>query len=246
MSARRNISQTPFHFCACVFLFVAILRNSAAAFTHEPSNSDNFHASLRHRVQESRKLPLIFREPLLPRQRMGMTVKNGIILDLVRHRLEHETPTFGMLSVLPSGDAMMQGVEVEILSYAINKWKTGVRLQVKAGKRFQLIGSVEESKHGWYQAPVQFLVSKVQEEKEPHTNLAEARALAAQFTDPKNHLINRWLSLARGHERFDSQVKELLDDLGEFPDEPSERAFWVGALIVRICSIYLGCVCSVI
>lgn len=236
----------PFYLSIALFLLIVTRRNliqpaaAAAAFTQQPNSNDDFHKSLRHRVQESRKLPLIFRESLLPRQRMGMTVKNGIILDLVRHRLENETPTFGMLSVQPSGDAMLHGVEVEILSWSINKWKTGVRLEVKAGKRFQLIGSIEESKHGWCQAPVQFLNSQVQEQKETHTNLAEARKLAAQFTDPKNHLINKWLSLARDQERFDSQLNQLLSDLGPIPVDPSERAFWVGALINPTPKIHLA------
>lgn len=222
-----------------VVLF-GVLVFPATALTQ--SSSDDFHKSLRNRVQESRKLPLIFRESLLPRQRMGMTVKNGVILDLVRHRLQYaETPTFGMLGLEPStGEAMRQGVEVKILSYSMNQWKTGVRLEVKAGRRFQLTDQIEESKEGWYQAPVQFLDSKIQEEQETHANLAEARRLASQFTDPNKHLINKWLTLAREQERFSSQVDDLLNDLGEIPDDPSERAFWVGALINPTPKIHLA------
>ena len=40
-------------------------------------------------------------------------------------------------------------------------------------------------------------------------------------------IIDRCVELARENERHPSQINKLLDQLGE----PSERAFWVGALI---------------
>ena len=209
-------------------------------FAFSANQDDNFLRSLRDRVEQSKTLPLVCRETLLPRQRLGITIKNGLILDLVRQRLRHETPTFGMLGVQQSGEPMPCGVEVEILSYAMNQWKTGIRLELKAGKRFQLTDHMSESPNGWYHAPVKYLDSEVQEAQERHTTLAEARAMAKQFTDPDNHLIDKWLELARDQERFPGQIDALLEDLGEIPEHPSERAFWVGALINPTPKIHLA------
>jgi hypothetical protein len=46
-------------------------------------------------------------------------------------------------------------------------------------------------------------------------------------------LVDRWIQLARERERQPGQIDQLLQDLGSIPpvEEPSERAFWVGALI---------------
>ena len=46
-------------------------------------------------------------------------------------------------------------------------------------------------------------------------------------------LVDRWIELAKVHERIPGQIDTLLHQLGELPsaDEPTERAFWIGALI---------------
>lgn len=46
-------------------------------------------------------------------------------------------------------------------------------------------------------------------------------------------LITRWIELAKLNERIPGQIDKLLHQLGDIPPEyePSERAFWVGALI---------------
>ena len=62
---------------------------------------------------------------------------------------------------------------------------------------------------------------------------------ADEFTMPKANipnnlsLVDRWIELAREKERSPGQIDAILKDIGEIPpaDQPSERAFWVGALI---------------
>jgi hypothetical protein len=46
-------------------------------------------------------------------------------------------------------------------------------------------------------------------------------------------LVDRWVELARENERQVGQIDKLLDDLGSIPppERPSERSFWIGALI---------------
>lgn len=46
-------------------------------------------------------------------------------------------------------------------------------------------------------------------------------------------LVDRWIELARENEREPGQIDRLLQDLGTIPppEAPSDRAFWVGALI---------------
>jgi hypothetical protein len=46
-------------------------------------------------------------------------------------------------------------------------------------------------------------------------------------------MVDRWIELARENERHPNQISNLLEQLGPIPPEedPSERAFWIGALI---------------
>ena len=48
-----------------------------------------------------------------------------------------------------------------------------------------------------------------------------------------NSLIDRWIQLARENERQEGQIDILLADIGPppSPEEPSELAFWIGALV---------------
>lgn len=76
-------------------------------------------------------------------------------------------------------------------------------------------------------------------------SVARAMSKSKQFTEPnmnmKNSasLIDRWIELAKENERNPGQVDTLLAQLGEIPPEhePTERAFWVGALINPIPSM---------
>ena len=69
--------------------------------------------------------------------------------------------------------------------------------------------------------------------------VARAISKSRQFTEPKMSmkgnvsLVDRWVELARQNERFTGQIDALLRQLGKIPPdyEPTERAFWVGALI---------------
>lgn len=71
------------------------------------------------------------------------------------------------------------------------------------------------------------------------TSVVRAIRQADMFTIPNNSmpnnvsLVDRWIELARTKERSPGQIDALLEDLGAIPPshQPSERAFWIGALI---------------
>jgi hypothetical protein len=77
------------------------------------------------------------------------------------------------------------------------------------------------------------------EEAYDRTSVARAILQADGFTIPNGNmpnnlsLVDRWIELAREKERSPGQIDALLEDLGEIPPshQPSERAFWIGALI---------------
>merc|ERR1712183_216249 len=70
-------------------------------------------------------------------------------------------------------------------------------------------------------------------------SVARAMMKAKELTMPNMNLkdnqalIDRWIQLAKQNEREPGQIDTLLNQLGEMPssEEPTERAFWVGALI---------------
>lgn len=111
---------------------------------------------------------------------------------------------------------------------------------------------------GWTIAKVRYLTSSEEEHDEimrsngnnrsPGCNessfydraaVARAQLKSNEFTVPNsrmphNHsLVDRWIDLARRRERFPGQIDDLLESLGEIPppEEPTERSFWIGALI---------------
>jgi len=199
----------------------------------------DFMASLRTRMDEVgdryTKLPLVVLDSMLPRQVLKISVSNPVFMELIRTRLVEENPCFGMLGMarLQTGEQvhLRSGVEVQI----VGKPKVlddGIKLQLQATRRFRIDGDVENAKEGWTEGRVRFLDSVEEEAKEEETDgIMLARAMSkARKLEP---LVDQWIELARESERQPGQIDQLLLDLGDIPDddEPSERAFWVGALI---------------
>jgi hypothetical protein len=121
--------------------------------------------------------------------------------------------------------------------------KDGLRLTLRAERRMRMVGGFGTAPEGWTEAKVEYLDSFEEQEEEENgedpMSVARAMATAKQFTSPNMNmpdnksLIDRWIELARGKERSKGQIDLLLVDLGDIPsvDEPSELAFWVGALV---------------
>jgi len=215
----------------------------------DSSSSFNM-ATLQSRITEvssnENLLPLILLDSMLPRQVLTLSVADPVVLKLVRTLLAKESPYLGMMGLakLKTGETvhMKNGVEVEIVkTRAIQEeGKTMVELELKAGRRIRILdsdGAIKNAEEGgWTEARVEFLSSKEEEEAEIALNanddpLSVARAImkGRDITD----LVPQWIELARKNERQPNQIDTLLQDLGDIPTrfEPSERAFWIGALI---------------
>ncbi len=215
-----------------------------------PAGDDFFMASLKSRMDEvsdrATKLPLVVLDSMLPRQILKIQVKNAVLTELVKTCIQNETPFFGMLGMarLVTGEAvhLKRGVEVEIIDPEFVEGG-GVRLTLLGGRRFEILGEIETSRKGWTEARVSFLDFQEEEEKEVlgDDRMAVARAIskATELTSPNMQtennlsLVDRWIVLAKQVEREPGQIDRLLEDLGERPpqEQPSELAFWVGALI---------------
>lgn len=189
--------------------------------------------------QNDKKLPLVVLDTMLPRQVLNITVQNGLLMELIRERLQEESPRLGMVgnAKLSDGTAttLMSGVEVEI----IGKPKvTDGKLQVslKGTRRFRVDErTVESVGSGWTQASVKFLNSTLDDlhcSSDP-MSINRATEMARELgTDPERQsLVELWLELARKRERLPGQIDGILRDLGPMPDGPTECALWVGALI---------------
>lgn len=155
---------------------------------------------------------------------------------------------------------LTRGVEVEILEDRLHFLPDGgVKMTLRAtGRRFQIEeGSIQTvgGEKGYTEAKVKFLDSAKEEEDEvkdarrnnnnvdseayDRTSVARAMMKAKEFTIPNGNmpnnlsLVDRWIELAREKERSPGQIDGILKDLGKIPpsDQPSERAFWIGAMI---------------
>lgn len=215
------------------------------------ASDDDFMAALRTRVKEvedrESKLPMVVVDSMLPRQVLKINVKNVLLKELVKECLQNETPFFGMLGLarLSSGQQvhLKHGVEVEIVGKPQVLDEGGMKLELKAGRRFSIEGEVDNAGKGWTEARVRFLDSEEQEANEltgeDRFSLARAIAKATGLTSPNMNmpdglsLVNRWIELATENEKTPGQIARLLEQIGEIPppEEPTERALWVGALI---------------
>jgi hypothetical protein len=239
------------------FTLIALLRptirtRTSCLFASSSDIDDDFMASLKTRVNEvvesDKKLPLVVLDSMLPRQVLRITINNGLFLELVRTRIQSEQPYFGMMGKarLNTGQQvhLKSGVEVHIVGKPLID-KDGLHLQLKAGRRFRIEGNVENAKQGWTEATINFLDSAKEEsdqienpENDPFS-IARAMQQAKEFSDHKTamneskSLVDTWLDLARTREHQPGQIDQLLQDIGPLPSwqDPSECAFWVGALI---------------
>lgn len=216
------------------------------------ASDDDFMASLKSRVQQvsdrETKLPLVVLDSMLPRQVLKITVNNPMFIELVKTRLLSETPWFGMLGMarLPTGEAvhLKSGVQVDIAGKPVIT-DDGVQIELKGVRRFRITGEVDTVDAGWTEARVEFLNDVDNEEdffasassssagsdqlQTDRLGLARAMSKARQLAK----LVDEWIALARTKERREGQIDQLMADLGAMPpgDEPTNTAFWVGALI---------------
>ena len=175
--------------------------------------------------------------------------------------METEQSTLGMLGMIRTTQGFVpltNGVEVEIAECDQAKRIPGDTtgssdkawdVTLVAKRRFRLKGQVNKTDGGWTESQVEYLDSEAEEEMQQKQSeqvegqdplsLAKAISKSRQFTQPNANIPNnlsiveRWIELARQNERHPNQIDKLLSQLGEIPPEhkPSERAFWIGALI---------------
>lgn len=182
--------------------------------------------------------PVVVLDCMLPRQTLRVRLSDPKLVRLVKSRWINETPTFGVRGTIispTSGKEMklMNGVEVEIIERP-QFYEDGNKalLVLKAKRRFKVL-SEDDNVDGWVDANIQYLDSEQEEREETfmtnQTSMDRAILIASELTD----LIQKWIELARKHEKRDGQIDLLLSDLGEEPpsSQPSEKAFYVGALI---------------
>lgn len=219
------------------------------------SSDDDFMKSLQSRMAQvedaDSTLPIVVLDAMLPRQVLKIEVENDVFQSLVKHCIETERPRFGMIGTATLADngqtwPLQNGVEVEIVDTpAVVDGQNdpsapegtapasgkALRLRIVAGRRFRINqGELNTNPKGWTEARVEFL-EDAEAEQEDALSLARATQLAEQLT--KSGLVEQWIELARTKEHYEGQIDQLLEDLGEIPpaSEPSDRAFWIGALI---------------
>ena len=124
-------------------------------------------------------------DTMLPRQVLQIQIQHPTLKSLMRHRVNMETPTLGMLGMarLSSGGmvSLKTGVEVEIVqmdkaevSSTMSATSSGGGdggeepwdISLRAGRRFIIEGDVEKTEEGWTMAAVSFLDSSSEEENE--------------------------------------------------------------------------------
>eukprot|EP00557_Chaetoceros_sp_GSL56_P005567 CAMPEP_0176494828 /NCGR_PEP_ID=MMETSP0200_2-20121128/10323_1 /TAXON_ID=947934 /ORGANISM="Chaetoceros sp., Strain GSL56" /LENGTH=301 /DNA_ID=CAMNT_0017892649 /DNA_START=309 /DNA_END=1210 /DNA_ORIENTATION=- len=225
------------------------------------TDGDNYFMTLLQKrinqVKENEnKIPIIVLDCMLPRQVLRIEANDNMLLEVVRHQMFKENPTFGMLGAAPLNAwekvHLNTGVEVEIIQKPNFVLGKGVMLELKAKRRFVIVEDeqVKITKDGWSEATVEYLDSHKQEQMElsmSNGRLCIMRAIEkskelTMLNNPKlissnnsstESLVGRWIEFARKIEKRPGQVDKLLEDIGKIPpeNEPSERAFWIGALI---------------
>ena len=187
-------------------------------------------------------LPILILDSILPRQVLKIEVADDAIFQaLVKSRMQEETPFFGMIGMAElagTGQAMplQNGVEVEIVGKP-EVLETGLRVTLKGRRRFRIeANELSTASGGWTEARVFHFDSQTEEAEEDESVLKRAKTQAQTLLIPNmsgDNLVDAWIKLAKENERKPGQIDTLLQDIGEPPtsEEPTELAFWVGALI---------------
>lgn len=233
-----------------------MLKSSAS----NDNNDDDFMVALRQRIDEvneyEKELPLVVLDSMLPRQVLNITIENELLMELIRLRIESETPYFGivgMAQLKSTGQKvhLNHGVQVEIIHTSIveknsnnNGNNNQLKVSLKGTKLFHIPNQncVTQTKQGWTQAKIEYINLNEQDEKYTEKDtmkMAMSMQRAKEFIDPNytmkenQSLIDMWIELARENEHNPGQINQLLNDLGPIPSwkTPSDCAMWVGALI---------------
>lgn len=219
----------------------------AVKSSSDNNDDDSLMASLRSRMTQindrATKLPIVVIDSMLPRQVLSLESDDPVFAQLLYTTILPTTDgsTFGMLGMARTSTGqtvyMKHGVEVQVLGKPNRTEMNTVQVQLRGGRRFQLAGELSTADEGWTEARVKFLDSKQQEQEEEAgldpILLAQAIMKGRELKRGETTLVDRWVELARQNERQPGQIDQLLRDLGEIPHStnPSELAFWVGALI---------------
>jgi hypothetical protein len=146
-------------------------------------SEDTFFSSLQSRLEQvqdnSTRLPLMILDTMLPRQILQIQISHPTLKALMKHRVNEETPTLGMLGMarLSTGQTvpLKTGVEVEIIQMEATDVPPGTTsnsdeeawdISLRAGRRFTIEGEVDKMEEGWTEARVKFLDSSEEEENE--------------------------------------------------------------------------------
>ncbi|KAL7437376.1 hypothetical protein ACHAXM_009093, partial [Skeletonema potamos] len=174
------------------FSSTQLASSSSTTSSTSADTEDTFLSSLQSRLQQvqdnSTRLPLMILDTMLPRQILQIQIQHPTLKALMKHRINEETPTLGMLGMarLSTGQTvpLKTGVEVEIIqmekasdSAPPNTSSTnrssgggveeeGWDISLRAGRRFIIDGEVEKTEDGWTEARVKFLDSSEEEENE--------------------------------------------------------------------------------
>jgi hypothetical protein len=221
-------------------LYQAAASSSSSSSNSENNNDDDFAfmTALRSRTDETKKnrMPLVVLDSMLPRQELNITIRNPALLQMIQNRIANESPVFCMLGLarLATGEYvhLKYGVPVEIVQCQITPGRrVSVHLKADPHHLLRVMGdTVTPSPHGdWTEAQVELLDPHEAERAENSLRLAHAMWKARQLDD----LVQEWIPLAKTKERIIGQVDSIVQRLGIMPtaEQPSDRAFWVGALI---------------
>jgi len=127
-------------------------------------------------------------DTMLPRQVLQIQIQHPTLKSLMKHRINMETPTLGMLGMarLSTGGMvpLKTGVEVEIIqmekadvpstmmsSATTSSDSSGGNeepwdISLRGGRRFIIEGDIDKTTEGWTTATVKFLDSALEEENE--------------------------------------------------------------------------------
>ena len=187
-------------------------------------------------------LPILILDTILPRQTLKIEVADDpLFQSLVKSRVQEEVPFFGMIGVARlagTGQDMplQNGCQVEIIGKP-ELVETGLRVTLKGQRRFRIEAKeLNTAPGGWTEAKVVYFDSTDEEAIEDQDVLNRAKTQAKTFQSPNMNgesLVDQWIKLARQNEQQPGQIDTLLEDIGDppSPEEPSELAFWIGALV---------------
>lgn len=173
-------------------------------------------------------IPIMILDALLPKQKLSFQSNDPRVRRLVDYCIKEGVGQLGMIGLNPhTGRPLSRGVTVSVSEDTVVVDGSSIAMTVTGKKRMELQGEPWLDPSGsFYLAEIEIMEERV----ELMTEEQEGNVEKLSQTLPEK--IQEWVGwVIKANAADEKGMKARMKDLGPMPNDPTERALWVAALV---------------